>query len=73
LTGSQKPLRAFIAIPISAEAKRALDTVLRRLAVQAPGGVRWVHPEGIHLTVKFLGDVEPTLVNPIAEAMGRAL
>jgi 2'-5' RNA ligase len=31
-----------------------------------------VHPEGIHLTVKFLGDVEPTLVNPIAEAMGQA-
>lgn len=72
MTGSRRPLRVFIAIPISAEAKRALDTVIRGLAVQAPGGVRWVHPGGIHLTVKFLGDVEPTLVSTIAEAMGRA-
>jgi 2'-5' RNA ligase len=72
LTGSGRPLRAFIAIPISAEARHALDAVIKRLVVQVPGGVRWAHPEGIHLTVKFLGDVEPTLVNPIAEAMGRA-
>ena len=72
MTGSLRPLRAFIAIPISAEAKRALDSVIGRVAVQAPGGVRWVQPEGIHLTVKFLGNVEPMLVNPIAEAMGRA-
>jgi 2'-5' RNA ligase len=62
----------FIAIPISAEAQRALDTVIRRLAVQVAGGVRWVQPSGIHLTVKFLGNVEPTLVNLIADAMGRA-
>jgi 2'-5' RNA ligase len=72
VTGHLRPLRLFIAIPVSAEAKRALDTVIGRVAVQAPGGVRWVHPEGIHLNVKFLGNVEPTLVNPIAEAMGRA-
>lgn len=72
MSDSQRPLRVFIAIPISAEAKRALDTVIKRLAAQSPGGVRWVHSVGIHLTVKFLGDVEPMLVNPIAEAMGRA-
>lgn len=72
MTGYRGPLRVFIAIPISVEAKRALDAVIKRLVVQAPGGVRWAHPEGIHLTLKFLGGVEPTLVNPIAEAMGRA-
>ena len=32
-------------------------------------GVRWVNPKGIHLTLKFLGDVEKSRVPQIADAV----
>jgi 2'-5' RNA ligase len=34
--------------------------------------VRWVRPEGIHLTLKFLGDVPADRLDAIAEAMRAA-
>ena len=37
-----------------------------------PSGVRWVDPEGIHLTLKFLGDIEPALVEDVLRAMEQA-
>jgi 2'-5' RNA ligase len=58
-------------LAISATAKSALADVIRRLAIQAPNGVRWVNPAGMHLTLKFLGNVEPGLVDRIIEAMAR--
>ncbi len=71
MTGAEGPIRAFIALAISAAAKSALADVIQRLAVQAPSGVRWVNPAGMHLTLKFLGNVEPGLVDGTIEAMAR--
>ena len=34
--------------------------------------VRWVHPQNMHLTVKFLGDVAKGRIGDAAEAMHRA-
>jgi 2'-5' RNA ligase len=48
-----------------------LAEVIQRLAVQAPTGVRWVDPAGIHLTLKFLGNVVPGLAGRIIEVMDR--
>ncbi len=71
MTGAVGPIRAFIALAISSSAKSALANVMQRLAEQAPTGVRWVDPAGMHLTLKFLGNVEPGLVDGIIEAMAR--
>ena len=71
MTGAEEPIRAFIALAISATAKSALKDVIQRLAVQAPSGVRWVDPASMHLTLKFLGNVEPGQVDRIIEAMAR--
>jgi 2'-5' RNA ligase len=58
-------------VSISSAAKSALANVIQRLAGQLPTGVRWVDPAGMHLTLKFLGDVEPGLVDGIIEAISR--
>jgi 2'-5' RNA ligase len=60
--------RCFIAVELSreiAEGVRKIQTGLRERAE----GVSWVRPEGIHLTLKFLGDVDPDRIDKIA---GRA-
>ena len=50
-------LRTFIAIELDEELKADLQRVQDRLREQvAPRSVRWVRPEAIHLTLKFLGD-----------------
>ena len=49
-----------------------IGEVIRRLRQQELPGIRWVRPEGVHLTLKFLGNVAESRVQPIAAAMGRA-
>lgn len=49
-------MRAFVAIEISEAIRNALGELLAELrAHDAP--VKWVRPENLHLTLKFLGDV----------------
>jgi RNA 2',3'-cyclic 3'-phosphodiesterase len=50
-------LRAFIAVELDETLHVALRQVQEKLKRQvSPGNVKWVAPEGIHLTLKFLGD-----------------
>ena len=65
-------VRAFVAIGISQEARDTLADVINRLQQQGVSGVRWVRPEGVHLTLKFLGDVDAGLLEGILAAMERA-
>ena len=65
-------VRAFIAVDISADARNALAETISRLKERGVSGVRWVRPEGVHLTLKFLGDIDPALVDGILETLERA-
>ncbi|MEZ4769695.1 MAG: RNA 2',3'-cyclic phosphodiesterase [Caldilineales bacterium] len=70
---SAQSLRLFIAIELSPVVRSALSATqddLRRLL--PPKAVRWTNPEGIHLTLKFLGDMPAERVNAIAQAMAAA-
>jgi len=50
--------RLFIALELPSEVKDGLEAIRARLVRQAPPRtVRWVQPDSIHLTLKFLGDV----------------
>ena len=66
-------VRAFVAVDISDEARGALGEVIENLRRQ-PGtdGVRWVRPENIHLTLKFLGEIPESQVATILAALERA-
>jgi 2'-5' RNA ligase len=72
LTGIGDTIRVFIALDIPPEAKQALADAIRRLQAAIPYGVRWVDPAGIHLTLKFLGNVNVALVEDIFRAMQSA-
>ncbi len=69
MTASGGGLRAFIAIHLSREARLQLSDTIRSLGIDIPRGVRWVDPEAIHLTLKFLGDIDPALVEDVLRAM----
>ena len=63
-------LRTFVAIDLSDELRHSLGQVQELLARQAPRrSIRWVRPEGIHLTLKFLGDTSPEQVKKVKAAL----
>jgi len=55
------PIRSFIAIEIPAALGENLKNFLRELR-KTGADVKWVRPEGVHLTLKFLGAVEQDLL-----------
>lgn len=73
MTGLAATLRAFLAVEVSSGARQGLAETLGRLRAAIPTGVRWVDPGGVHLTLKFLGDINPDLVGPILKAMTRSV
>jgi 2'-5' RNA ligase len=65
-------MRSFIAIDLPDEVRLILDQVQMDLKGSL-AGVRWVRPEGIHLTLKFLGSIPPEQVAVIAAAVGEVV
>lgn len=67
-------IRAFIAIRLPPPVEQALADIARALALTVPrGGVRWVRPEQIHLTLRFLGDTPVAQLDAIRRAMDAAV
>ncbi len=64
-------VRAFVAVNLDQGLKDALAKVQERLkATRADVG--WVRPESLHLTLKFLGQVEESRLGAVAKAIGTA-
>lgn len=66
-------LRLFVACELPGEAREALAAVQRLLQEQGAEGLRWVRPEGIHLTLKFLGEVPARRLEAIERVLARAV
>ncbi len=64
------PIRAFIAIELDERIKRALTRVQDRLKT-AEADIRWAETANIHLTLKFLGDIQPEIIDDVEQAMAR--
>ena len=63
-----KPIRCFIAIDIP-EAVKAHIAELQGALRQYGARISWARSEGIHLTLKFLGDVRQDLIPGISKAL----
>jgi 2'-5' RNA ligase len=62
-------IRSFIAIELPEEAKRGLARLRKVLEKDEHKFVKWVDPGGIHLTLKFLGNIPSNRVTEITEAI----
>ena len=69
---STAQVRAFIAVELPAPVKSALKELQNSLSSASRAPVKWVNPENIHLTLKFLGNVPVDQIAPIAAAMKEA-
>jgi len=65
-------IRSFVAIELPDEAKKGLASLRRELERDEHRFVKWVDPGGVHLTLKFLGNIPPRRVTEISEAMKKA-
>jgi 2'-5' RNA ligase len=68
-----EPIRSFIAIELPDELKSELTRLEARLKSDNQPGVKWVNPDSIHLTLKFLGNIAADRTGEITRAMENAV
>ncbi|HXR32759.1 MAG TPA: RNA 2',3'-cyclic phosphodiesterase [Verrucomicrobiae bacterium] len=61
-------MRLFIAIEISAVVRAALAAMLKEFRAIAPQ-VKWVRPENMHITLKFLGETDSSKLKAVQAAL----
>jgi 2'-5' RNA ligase len=53
----QDRVRLFVACEVPDEVKEAIGETIESLRKKSGPAVRWIKPEGVHVTLKFLGEV----------------
>jgi 2'-5' RNA ligase len=64
-------VRAFVALEMEPRFRDALADLVTRLRPRA-AGARWVRPEGIHLTLRFLGNASPSQLDALRPPLAAA-
>jgi len=62
-------IRSFIAIELSAELRKELHQLEDRLKSSGQSPVKWVNPDNVHLTLKFLGNIDVNSIKGIVSAL----
>ncbi len=70
--GNEGSVRAFVAVPVPGEIKDAVREVGHAWKRELEG-IRWVDPDNLHLTLKFLGQTPIEKVKRIVSALGNHL
>lgn len=65
-------VRSFIAIEMPDELRMALGRIQARLKEAGQPSVKWVDPDNIHLTLKFLGNTDVNIISKISRVMEKA-
>ena len=67
-------LRTFIAIDFSPEIIRKISGIIKYFKTKTPAGaLKWVAPENLHLTIKFLGEVPEGNLDKIKALINQTL
>lgn len=62
-------IRCFVAVECGGDELSAKFIEVRRMIEAARADLKFVEPENIHLTLKFLGEIEPSLVEQASQAV----
>ncbi len=62
-------IRSFIAVELPQEIKVELGRLEDRLASGSHAPVKWVDPDNMHLTLKFLGNISPGMTGRITSVI----
>jgi 2'-5' RNA ligase len=65
-------IRCFIAVNLTEEVRKSLADVISELR-KSRADVKWIPPGNIHLTLKFLGNTDDSLVPAISESLSKKL
>lgn len=65
-------VRSFIAILLPEELRLGLGKLQKRLKTGNKPWIKWANPNGIHLTLEFLGDVSVDRISEISRVMTEA-
>jgi len=72
-------IRAFLAVELSQELRAELVTVQQELKhriepeMKRDIRISWAQPASIHLTIKFLGDMDEQVIDPLLAAVEQAI
>ncbi len=62
-------MRIFLAVELNESIRSGIAAVQDSLARSGIRNIRWVNPAGIHLTLRFIGEVAPEAADRIARAL----
>ncbi len=62
-------MRCFIAIDISDDVRRSISAIINNCSKYSNDSIRWISSENIHLTLKFLGEVNEDIIFKIKESL----
>jgi len=67
VSGAQ--IRLFVALELPGEVRAALGALSSRLRAKTGNSVRWVDPASLHLTLKFIGELDSGRLSAIQAAL----
>ena len=68
---TKNTIRTFVAVELDDSVKAHISAAIDTLRREQVNNLRLVRPEGVHLTLKFLGDIDADRVPAVAEAMSQ--
>jgi len=69
---SEQTIRSFIAVELPDDIRKGLKRIQAEMGLDRDSFVKCVSPQGIHLTLKFLGGVPPQKIKDIVTVMEAA-
>lgn len=67
---AERPWRCFVAVPLTDGLRSTLDAAIAGWRREPPADqLRWTDPANLHLTLAFLGSVEPDAIGDVEDAV----